>query len=390
MVRCVVSGCPNRPLRVNQGPSQRATRRFFTFPEDPVRVKVWLAALRETDEQTDPTEQHLICEDHFLPEDISTDGVNSDAIPIMPPYLDGPVGLIGPWGAGSPEEEDEEEEEQWTARGCDDDDDDDDEGAASPAAPDPPQAPGEVSENPPDNRNESVEKDISFCCSAALPQRKRSSLPQKVSRHDASLALLTRRFLELLLSAPGGSLDLRQVAASLQTRKRRVYDITNVLSGIELVQKESANRIKWTGRSPISSFLWKNHQKLQSELEKLQVVEDSLDDLIRSSAQQLFHMTDDVENSDVGGLGVLQEQTVIVVKAPEETKLEIPAPREDRVQVHLKSGRGPVVVVTCEVGSGDAVTADPGKKGRGSFFLTLEESRVRTTTLHSGEVKEGV
>ncbi|KAF0024016.1 hypothetical protein F2P81_024646 [Scophthalmus maximus] len=353
MVRCVVSGCPNRPLRVNQGPSQRATRRFFTFPEDPVRVKVWLAALRETDEQTDPTEQHLICEDHFLPEDISTDGVNSDAIPIMPPYLDGPVGLIGPWGAGSPEEEDEEEEEQWTARGCDDDDDDDDEGAASPAAPDPPQAPGEVSENPPDNRNESVEKDISFCCSAALPQRKRSSLPQKVSRHDASLALLTRRFLELLLSAPGGSLDLRQVAASLQTRKRRVYDITNVLSGIELVQKESANRIKWTFR--------------------------------RSSLTVCLCTSAYVTHEDVGGLGVLQEQTVIVVKAPEETKLEIPAPREDRVQVHLKSGRGPVVVVTCEVGSGDAVTADPGKKGRGSFFLTLEESRVRTTTLHSDE-----
>ena len=62
---------------------------------------------------------------------------------------------------------------------------------------------------------------------------------------DTSLVLLTQGFLELLLAAPGGSLDLRQVAASLKIRKRRVYDITNTLDGIKLIQKESANRIKW-------------------------------------------------------------------------------------------------------------------------------------------------
>ena len=63
---------------------------------------------------------------------------------------------------------------------------------------------------------------------------------------DVSLGLLTRGFLELLLAAPDGSLDLRQVTTHLRTRKRRVYDITNVLDGIDLIQKESANRVKWT------------------------------------------------------------------------------------------------------------------------------------------------
>ena len=77
-------------------------------------VQVWLAALRETDKQ-DNTEQHLICEDHFLPEDISKNGVNNDAIPIMPPCLDGPMSMINPWGAESSEEED-----QWAAAGDDD------------------------------------------------------------------------------------------------------------------------------------------------------------------------------------------------------------------------------------------------------------------------------
>lgn len=70
-------------------------------------LQVWLAALRETDK--DHLEEHIICEDHFLPEDLSKTGVSSDAIPIMPPYLDVPLGLMGSW-SGDPLQE----EEQWT------------------------------------------------------------------------------------------------------------------------------------------------------------------------------------------------------------------------------------------------------------------------------------
>lgn len=60
-----------------------------------------------------------------------------------------------------------------------------------------------------------------------------------------SLGLLTRGFLKLLMAAPDDSVDLREVTVSLSTHKRRVYDITNVLDGINLIQKESANKIKW-------------------------------------------------------------------------------------------------------------------------------------------------
>lgn len=62
---------------------------------------------------------------------------------------------------------------------------------------------------------------------------------------DVSLGLLTRRFLDMFLTSPDGTLDLREVTTNLQTCKRRVYDITNVLGGIRLIKKESANRIKW-------------------------------------------------------------------------------------------------------------------------------------------------
>ncbi|XP_078131076.1 transcription factor E2F6 isoform X2 [Sander vitreus] len=264
------------------------------FPDAPTATdeQVWLAALRETNKQ-DSTEQHLICEDHFLPEDISNNGVNSDAIPIMPPYLDGPMGLISPWGAESSEEED-----QWTiGGGCNDDDDDEaDEGDGAPAHVEPP-APEPPVVDPP-QQDLGANKTSGAKTTGVSPHQKKERIQTKrVTRQDVSLGMLTQRFLELLLAAPGGSLDLRQVTTSLQTRRRRVYDITNVLEGINLIEKQSANKVKWIGSCHISSFLWMSQQRVQRELDNLKLVEDTLDTFIKSCAQQLFDMTDDLENA---------------------------------------------------------------------------------------------
>lgn len=87
MVKCVVRGCPNRQ---DKGKDTGTTpKRFFSFPQDPSRVKVWLAALRETDR--DPSDFSEICEDHFLPDHITHQGISEDAIP-LPPYLEAPAG----------------------------------------------------------------------------------------------------------------------------------------------------------------------------------------------------------------------------------------------------------------------------------------------------------
>lgn len=69
------------------------------------------------------------------------------------------------------------------------------------------------------------------------------------------MSLLTTKFLDLLRSAPGGLLDLNTAAATLKTQKRRVYDITNVLEGIGLIEKQNKNKVKWchVARSGLST-----------------------------------------------------------------------------------------------------------------------------------------
>ncbi|XP_055368783.1 transcription factor E2F3 [Betta splendens] len=172
----------------------------------------------------------------------------------------------------------------------------------------------------------------------------RESLFEK-SRADTSLTLLTRKFAELLRCSGDGVLDLNIVSQKLNAPKRRVYDITNVLEGIQLIKKKSKNCIEWLGS--IKS-------QLHKDLHDLTVEEKRLDDLILNCTQQARLMCEDsrfqrfayLTYEDVQRIPTLRDQTVIVIKAPAETKLEVPHP-EESLQIHLLSTQGPIEVYLC-------------------------------------------
>ena len=98
-------------------------------------------------------------------------------------------------------------------------------------------------------------------------------------------------------------------------------------------------------------------QNLKDELSDLSAMEEALDELIKDCAHQLFDLTDDKENAklayvtyqDIRSIQAFQKQIVIAIKAPEETRLEIPIPKEDCIKVHVKSTKGPIDVYLCEV-----------------------------------------
>lgn len=71
---------------------------------------------------------------------------------------------------------------------------------------------------------------------------------------------------------------------------------------------------------------------LRRELGELERAEKALDDLITSSSAQIKELTEHRDNQrlgyvtyqDIRSIARLQDQTVIAVKAPSETKLEVP------------------------------------------------------------------
>ncbi|XP_051811888.1 transcription factor E2F3 isoform X2 [Acanthochromis polyacanthus] len=165
------------------------------------------------------------------------------------------------------------------------------------------------------------------------------------SRCDTSLVLLTKGFAELLNRSTDGVLDLNVVAQELSAPKRRVYDVTNVLEGIKLLKKKSKNTIQWLGGQVTT---------LAEELKSLTEEEKYLDELIQSCTRQIHQLCEDRCNQryayltyeDVNMISILKEQTVIVIKAPPETNLEVPHP-EESLQVHLRSTQGPIEVFLC-------------------------------------------
>ncbi|KAM9355987.1 transcription factor E2F6 [Pholidichthys leucotaenia] len=402
MVKCVVSGCPNRSAAFSLGLTSGPPKRFFKFPKDPERVQVWLAALRQT-EKKDAIKKSMICEDHFLPEDISTVGISKDAIPIMPPCMGGALTLLGDW-----EEDSDEEGDHWAFQEEEEEEEEDEGGEEREVPVTTTDAPMEGSEctesrnNPRRNLSSLTQRHGStqYKCSLArsrerggkmAPESNTESVTPKdskettqmkfVSRGELSLAILTQRFLEQLLLSPDHTVDVGEVAKRLNTRRRRVYDITNVLQGINLVDKESASKFKWIGSAPISSFIAKSRVKSQCEVENLKLVEDTLDVLIKGCARRLFDLTDNQHNAlmayvtheDIRRLKAFEDQTVIVIKAPEETKLEVPPPTEHSIQIHLKEAPAPVTVTTCDFGTEDD----------GGNFIMLEESRIKTSELQT-------
>ncbi|XP_033697326.1 transcription factor E2F2 isoform X3 [Tursiops truncatus] len=189
-----------------------------------------------------------------------------------------------------------------------------------------------------------------------LPSPKTPKSPGEKTRYDTSLGLLTKKFIYLLSESEDGVLDLNWAAEVLDVQKRRIYDITNVLEGIQLIRKKAKNNIQWVGRGLFEDPTRPGkQQQLGQELKELMSMEQALDQLIQSCSLHFKHLTEDKANKrlayvtyqDIRAVGSFKEQTVIAVKAPPQTRLEVPDRSEENLQIYLKSTQGPIEVYLC-------------------------------------------
>uniref|UniRef100_A0A453NXZ0 E2F/DP family winged-helix DNA-binding domain-containing protein n=1 Tax=Aegilops tauschii subsp. strangulata TaxID=200361 RepID=A0A453NXZ0_AEGTS len=184
------------------------------------------------------------------------------------------------------------------------------------------------------------------------------STPAGTCRYDSSLGLLTKKFINLLKQAEDGILDLNNAAETLEVQKRRIYDITNVLEGIGLIEKTLKNRIRWKGLDDSGVELDNGLSGLQTEVENLNLQEQALDERISDMREKLRGLTEDensqrwlyVTEDDIKGLPCFQNETLIAIKAPHGTTLEVPDPDEAgdylqrRYRIVLRSTLGPIDV----------------------------------------------
>ncbi|XP_049830053.1 transcription factor E2F4-like [Schistocerca gregaria] len=180
------------------------------------------------------------------------------------------------------------------------------------------------------------------------------------SRFEKSLGLLTTRFVSLLQQARDGVLDLKVAADILAVRqKRRIYDITNVLEGIGLIEKKSKNSIQWKGAGPgcNTQETAERLSVLKKEIAMLDEHEQKLDTHKQWVQQSIRNITDDVENCRLSYVthadicSCFDNDTMLAIQAPNGSELAVP-PGNDKdplgkpvYQIHLKSSIGPISVL---------------------------------------------
>ncbi|XP_044516528.1 transcription factor E2F4 isoform X2 [Gracilinanus agilis] len=190
------------------------------------------------------------------------------------------------------------------------------------------------------------------------PQAPPPPPPGTPSRHEKSLGLLTTKFVSLLQEAKDGVLDLKLAADTLAVRqKRRIYDITNVLEGIGLIEKKSKNSIQWKGVGPGCNTreIADKLIELKAEIEELQQREQELDQHKVWVQQSIRNVTEDVQNNCLAYVThedickCFTGDTLLAIRAPSGTSLEVPVPEglngQKKYQIHLRSTSGPIDVL---------------------------------------------
>ncbi|KAJ2952606.1 hypothetical protein O0L34_g6929 [Tuta absoluta] len=180
-------------------------------------------------------------------------------------------------------------------------------------------------------------------------------------RYEKSLGLLTTRFVSLLQKAKDGVLDLKIATNLLAVRqKRRIYDITNVLEGIGLIEKRSKNSIQWKGAGPDTkaSDIGERVTSLRRQLGRLEEHERKIDQNIHYMEQSIKNILDDLDNEALSYVNekdvksCFKDGQVLVLEAPLGAKLsvgkinnKVPGPN---FYLHLKSTEPVGAILLCD------------------------------------------
>uniref|UniRef100_A0A0K0EJ63 E2F_TDP domain-containing protein n=1 Tax=Strongyloides stercoralis TaxID=6248 RepID=A0A0K0EJ63_STRER len=154
-------------------------------------------------------------------------------------------------------------------------------------------------------------------------------------KNNNNLVGLTKNFIQYLQSSKSNVIDINVALEQLQVkRKRKIYDIINILENVGLIEKKSSNLVQWKG----GTWPPKNGQKLdlkspdkneviklQNDISKLNKKEKELDEYLKYMKMSLKNVCEEAAKKDLfymhAGdiMDTFEDKAVIVVQAPKGT-----------------------------------------------------------------------
>ncbi|CAH2074390.1 unnamed protein product, partial [Iphiclides podalirius] len=159
-----------------------------------------------------------------------------------------------------------------------------------------------------------------------------------------------------------GVLDLKIATDLLAVRqKRRIYDITNVLEGIGLIEKRSKNSIQWKGAGPEGNTtdIGERVTSLRQQIGRLEEHEILLDKQLHYIEQSIKNVLDDADNGTLSYVTendikkCFKDSQVLVLEVPLGGNLAVGSPsskdKDHCYSLHVKSTEQVGVILLCDM-----------------------------------------
>ena len=164
-------------------------------------------------------------------------------------------------------------------------------------------------------------------------------------RVENSLGELTKNFVNYIKTSGRKTININDLVHELKVKKRRIYDITNVLEGIGYIQKHAKNEISWikndvflpqiktSNRISTISTEIKNLQETLKNLENEEIEIDQNIEIIKNkfnfiSQQEEFNKFGYITFNDLNDLSSNEKFDLLAIKAPKGTLVDIIDPNE--------------------------------------------------------------
>ena len=160
-------------------------------------------------------------------------------------------------------------------------------------------------------------------------------LKKKRLRQENSLGELTINFIDYVKTKGLELININEIVKKLKVKKRRIYDITNVLEGIGYIKKLGKNQIKWIKADFLKeNIILNNNNEDSNKINKfieLQKENEKLDLFIKEINLEFEKLNEKPETKnyayvtydDLKNLADNNNNKMIAIKAPIDTSIEI-------------------------------------------------------------------
>ena len=189
----------------------------------------------------------------------------------------------------------------------------------------------------------------------------------KWAKQDNSLSQLTQSFLDYIKKKGRIRISINELVEDLKVKKRRIYDITNVLQGIGYLQKIGKNEILWIKDSNTISIpngtnsskdemasenYISNYSQLKKELEDLKSQKNNIDEELNKYREEFKLISEKNEFpkygyitfNDITDLSLSEKVNFLLIKAPKGTLINVIDDEEskkafNKIKIQMENGK---------------------------------------------------